>query len=811
MANRLAAASSPYLLQHQHNPVDWYPWGEEAFAEARRRDVPIFLSIGYSTCYWCHVMERQCFENPQIAAEMNRRFVNVKVDREEHPDVDQIYMTAVQVLVRHGGWPLSVFLTPDLRPFFGGTYFPPEDMPDGRGGLRPGFPRVLESIDDAWRNRREQILRTADQLLSILHQLSLPRPLEVAPAAGLAADADGYAKVVWGREKLGEFVSRSASDYEPVYGGFGRAPKFPRQTLLRLLARFGDVREHRMLVHTLAAMARGGIRDHLGGGFHRYSTDAKWLVPHFEIMLYDQAMLAEVYAMAATASWCPSGDAADFADVARGVCDFVLREMTSPEGAFYTALDAEVDGREGENYLWTAEQIRHVLGEADAALFNCIYGVDQGPNFRDPHHPEDAPRNILFLDRPLAQAAFEHGIAEPELRSRLAAMREKLKAVRDRRKGPRLDDKVLTGWNALMSAALARCGRMLGERRYVEAAERNVRWLLSHHVTDDGRVRRGSRAGVVREEPAVLDDYAALAEACLAVAEAVDGVGAAGHGEVGGAPLREAAGRLAGEMLRRFGGDFADGGCGQREAGEEAAAGCAACCGGDAANGSGCRGCRGGGGLFYTQDDAPHVIVRQKLATDSPLPSGNALAAGVLLRLGEGNRAAAILADFAQATEDNAEAMSALVERLGQFIEQFGPLELTARVRRPGAGEVAADSPASAAREAVGLAARFAEDGALEVRIDIAEGHYCYAAEGRDVRPLRLELEGVRFEYPPGVRKTLVPGEEPVEVYEGAVVLRGTVVGSAPWKGVLMYQACVSDSSGSRCLMPVVRPVEIDG
>lgn len=819
MANRLAAASSPYLLQHRHNPVDWYPWGEEAFAEARRRDVPIFLSIGYSTCYWCHVMERQCFENAAIAEEMNRCFVNVKVDREEHPDIDQIYMTAVQVLTRHGGWPLSVFLTPDLRPFFGGTYFPPDDVADGRGGVRPGFPRVLASIDEAWRTRREQIIRTADQMLSILHQLSQPRRLEIELPAGERSGLGGWRELSWGRDKLEEFVSRSAAGYEPVHGGFGRAPKFPRQTLLRLLARFGSGRERTMLVHTLLAMSRGGIRDHLGGGFHRYSTDAKWLVPHFEIMLYDQAMLAEVYAMAATAPWVSPDDAAEFAEVAGGICDFVLREMTSADGAFYTALDAEVEGREGDNYLWTAEQIREVLGEADAALFNCVYGVDQGPNFRDPHHPADPPRNILFLDRPLAQAAFEHGLPEDELRRRLKEMRGKLKAVRDRRRQPRLDDKVLTGWNALMSAALAACAGELGEPRYRAAAERNVRYLLTHHVGTDGQVRRGSRGGVVRDEPGVLDDYAFLARACLAV---------------GGPEMQAAARRLTDDMLRRFGGELhgvegeAVGGSSGPASGELGAAGsCATCCGGSSAggigSGGGCRGCRGGGGLYFTQDDQPGVIVRQKLATDSPLPSGNATAAQVLLEVGRADRAAAILADFAQAMEDNAEAMSSLVEALGEFVQRIGPLRLQAVVRAAGGGgesdhaspqETSAEAatPAErAARDAVTLAASFADDGTLEVRIDIREGHYCYADEGGDIRPLRLELEGVKFEYPPGVRRVLAAGEDPVETFEGSIVLRGRVTAAPPWKGVLMYQACVRDAGGGHCLLPVVRPVEIDG
>lgn len=802
MANRLAHSSSPYLLQHRHNPVDWYPWGPEAFAVARERGVPIFLSIGYSTCYWCHVMERQCFENPAIAAEMNRRFVNVKVDREEHPDVDQLYMTAVQVLTRQGGWPLSVFLTPDLRPFYGGTYFPPEDMPDGRGGGRPGFPRLLASIDEAWRERRGQIEQTADQLLSVLHQLSLPRRFE--------GGGEGE-PVVWGEEKLRELVSRSAADYEPVHGGFGRAPKFPRQTLLQLLAEFGDLgagRETQMLAHTLDAMARGGIRDQLGGGFHRYSTDARWLVPHFEIMLYDQAMLAGVYGGVYGADGSKR-QAGEWGEVARGVCEFVLREMTGSGGEFHTALDAEVDGREGENYLWTAEEIRAVLGPEDAALFGCVYGVDQGPNFRDPHHPDAEMKNILFLDRPVAQAAFEHGIAEAELRERLAAMRAKLKAVRDRRRQPLLDDKVITGWNALMATALARCGRALGEPTFVAAAERNVRWLLKHHVTAEGRVLRSSRGGRVREEGGILDDYAYLAEACLAV---------------GGAEMRQHAQRIAGEMLRRFGSE--SGACGG--SGEGGGLGCSSCGGGTA---GACTGCEGGGGLYYTEEESESggggvgLIVRQKVGTDSPLPNGNAVAAGVLLELGQTDRAAAILADFAQSMEDNAEAMSAMVTALGRYVRQVGPLKLKAR--GGGARREAGDEQDG--RGAVELSARLDESGVLEVRVEIAAGYYLYApprgANGENgdgengVRPLRLEMEGGRVAYPPGRKKVLVAGEDAIEVYEGDVVLRveggaGTGMpgvgpgGSRRWKGVLSYQAC--DAAAGRCLMPVTRTLEIE-
>ncbi len=390
-SNRLGRESSPYLLQHRHNPVDWYPWGPEAFAAARERNVPIFLSVGYSTCYWCHVMERQSFEVAAVAEEMNGRFVNVKVDREERPDVDQLYMTAVQLLTRQGGWPMSVFLTPDLRPFYGGTYFPPQDAYG-----RPGFVTLLRGIDDAWRNRPGDVEKTAAQITSILRQLANPPP----PEAPLTID----------EAFVDALTQRSIDDYEPNFGGFGGAPKFPRETLLELLlvrlaasqapapaapdlaaAKGPAARLRARLLHTLDAMAHGGIRDQLGGGFHRYSTDAKWLVPHFEIMLYDNAMLAWCYAEA----FAQTGDRR-YEAVARGVLDFVLREMTSPEGAFYTAFDAEVDAREGLTYLWTPAEIVEVLGAEDAQRFNRVYGVDRGFNFADPHHSQGRRTRTSF-------------------------------------------------------------------------------------------------------------------------------------------------------------------------------------------------------------------------------------------------------------------------------------------------------------------------------------------------------------------------------------------------------------------------------
>ena len=421
--NRLANETSPYLLQHTHNPVDWYPWGPEAFEKSRRENKPIFLSVGYSTCYWCHVMERQSFENETIAAQMNRDFVCIKVDREERPDVDQLYMAAVQVLTRQGGWPMSVFLAPDLRPFYGGTYFPPTDSHG-----RPGFPRILAAIDEAWKNRPAEISRSADELIRILKQLAIPQP----PAEKFVIDAK------W----INHIIDRSTADFDPHHGGFGSAPKFPRQTVLELLLVYLRQNKNEALMQkvrqTLDAMADGGIRDHLGGGFHRYSTDEMWLVPHFEIMLYDNAMLLWIYAEAHAQT-----NDLRYASVARRIADFVLRELTSPQGAFYTALDAEVDAQEGVSYLWTHDEVEDALKSASIPAdkitkFLRAYGLDAGPNFADPHAGHSAPdKNVLFL-------------SDPKLEDELKSARDALYKTRKQRRQPMLDTKILTSWNALM-------------------------------------------------------------------------------------------------------------------------------------------------------------------------------------------------------------------------------------------------------------------------------------------------------------------------------------------------------------------------
>ncbi len=474
--NRLAKEKSPYLLQHAHNPVDWHPWGPEAFEKAKKADKPIFLSIGYSTCHWCHVMERESFEDEEVAKILNENFVPVKVDREERPDVDQIYMAAVQAMTGGGGWPLSAWLTPDLKPFVGGTYFPKED----RFG-RPGFKTVLRAIIDIWKTRRGDAEQTAANLVEHLKKVAAAGPPgEVRPDEALQL---GYLN-----------FERS---YESRHGGFTQKPKFPRpmalQFLLRRHRRTGSEDALRMVEKTLVAMARGGIYDQLGGGFHRYSTDEEWLVPHFEKMLYDNALLATVYLEA----WQVTRKDL-YARIARETLDYVLRDMTSKDGAFHSAEDADSEGIEGKFYVWNPAQVKEVLGEQDAARFMKAFDVTPAGNW-DPHE-ENIPKHQSVLR-----------VMDPE--GDHAELKRRLFEARSRRVRPHLDDKVLTSWNALMITAFCQAAQALGEARYREAAERAARFLLARHVAG-GKLLRTSRLGEAKLD-AYLDDYAYLAAAML--------------------------------------------------------------------------------------------------------------------------------------------------------------------------------------------------------------------------------------------------------------------------------------------------------
>jgi uncharacterized protein YyaL (SSP411 family) len=497
MANHLISEKSPYLQQHAHNPVDWYPWGEAAFERARTEDKPIFLSIGYSTCHWCHVMERESFESDELAAIMNRWFVPVKVDREERPDVDRIYMTFVQASTGSGGWPMSVFLTPELKPFFGGTYFPP----DNRYG-RPGFGAILQRIAEAWRNERGRIMQSSADVIAQLSQY-----------AGAAGPSIGIPD----KTILDSAFQQLRRMYDSAHGGFGSAPKFPRPVVFNFLLRYYASTNRQealeMTLETLRAMANGGMHDQLGGGFHRYSVDERWFVPHFEKMLYDQAQLAVSYLEAFQITHDPF-----FAKIARSTLDYVLRDMTHPEGGFYSAEDADsvIDAEnpkekgEGAFYIWSAAELKAALGEERFKEFAAIYGVEPAGNVPDDPHGEFTGKNILYLRQALDDAA----------EARLQPAKMKLLAIRSGRVRPHLDDKILTAWNGLMISAFAKATQVLNDARYLTAAQRAAGFILTRMFdTASGVLQRRYRDGDAAI-PGFLDDYALFTGALLDLYEA---------------------------------------------------------------------------------------------------------------------------------------------------------------------------------------------------------------------------------------------------------------------------------------------------
>jgi len=564
-ANRLIHETSPYLLQHAHNPVDWYPWGEEAFEKARREEKPLFVSVGYSTCHWCHVMERESFENERIAELLNTHFVPVKVDREERPDVDRVYMAFVQATTGGGGWPMSVWLTPELRPFYGGTYFPPED----RWG-RVGFASVLERLAAAWRSDRAQITASS---VDIVEQLN--KHLRVGGDLSLAADARTL--------ESGFYAFRRTFDAR--YGGFGQAPKFPRPStfefLLRYHARTGAGEALEMTLATLGAMARGGMHDQLGGGFHRYSVDERWFVPHFEKMLYDQAQLAVVY----TQAWQITGDPA-WAGIARDILDYVLRDLRSPEGGFYSAEDADSAAdpahpevkSEGAFYLWTRED----LGPG-AEWFAYRYGVEAGGNVAADPHDEFHGRNILSEVHTVEETAAHFGRPVEEVQATLRETARRLLEARNRRPRPHLDDKVLTAWNGLMISAFATAGAALEEPVYLEAARRAAGFVTAQ-LLREGELLRRYRDG----EAAIsgfLDDYAFFIQGLLDLYEADFDPG---HLQL--------AVTLTDAMRKRF--EDSEGG-------------------------------------FYAAADDPALVLRIKEDYDGAEPSGNSVAILNLLRLAQ--------------------------------------------------------------------------------------------------------------------------------------------------------------------------------
>jgi uncharacterized protein YyaL (SSP411 family) len=725
-SNRLARESSPYLLLHAENPVDWYAWGEEAFDKARKEDKPIFLSVGYSTCYWCHVMERECFSDPEIANQMNEGFVSIKLDREERPDLDEIYMMATQLLTHSGGWPNSVFLTHDRKPFFAGTYFPPAD----RMG-RPGFPRVMSALREAWALRRSEVVQQAEAVAeAIQQQMGQVGQKAAYPDAGVVAAAQALL----------------ARRFDPQRGGFGEAPKFPSPSNLFFLldrARGGNDEARRMLEVTLDRMARGGIHDQIAGGFHRYSTDAEWLVPHFEKMLYDNAALAILYAE--TASLAPE---LGFDRVARLTLDFVLREMTGPGGGFFSAIDAETDGHEGAYYTWTRDELESILDAESRSLLAGVYGFDGAPTF-------EGDRYVLHLPRPLAEQARALGHSEPELLRRMEPGRGALLEARGKRKRPLVDDKILADWNGLMIGAMARVGQRLAEPRYVDAGRRAAHFVLSHLVNErTGALLHSFRDGTAKV-PALLDDYAFLGEGLLAL-----------HAATGEAQWLEAASRLVAEQNLRLW---------------------------DEENGG-----------YFAAPESPDLLVRSKPAHDGAVASGNGVAALNLLDLARAaqdqdtaERAERLLAAFGPAMDQWPLAHVTLVRaamRHGFASAKATPTTAAAAppstvLRDQALGVV---ETRGSLRSAPGPWKPFA------VHLTVKEGWHLNANPAllRFLMPTEVKAGSA------AVRDVRYPS---AERYEGSVTIEGEVEAAAdgPVSVSLTYQACDDE----RCLEPITREI----
>jgi len=551
--NRLIHETSPYLLQHAHNPVDWYPWSEEAFEKAKKENKPVLLSIGYSACHWCHVMERESFENEKIAALMNELFVNIKVDREERPDLDEIYMNAVQMLTGRGGWPMTVFLTPEGKPFYGGTYFPPED----RQGM-PGFPRILQGVAQAYRERPADVEKSVGQILETLHHMAESQPSEKDFAPGIIAES----------------CEKIARAYDSENGGLGQAPKFPNPGVYELFLRYysesGDERYLTMVAQTLSKMAQGGIYDHVGGGFHRYSVDAKWLVPHFEKMLYDNAQLLRIYSQAYVITREPL-----YKTVVEESAGYLLREMHQPEGGFYSTQDADSEGEEGKFFVWTLAEIDALLSAEDGEVFARMYDVTEEGNFEE--------KNILHPILTVDQASKFFRKEKSEIEALIARTKEKLFTAREKRIKPFRDEKIIAAWNGLLLSGLAEAIKITGASSCLEASRRTVEFIFGRmfrdgyllHVYKDGQAKlRG-----------YLDDYAFVALGLLDLYEVLFD-----------RSLIDRAMQLADIMLQEFWDER-------------------------------------GGGLFYTGKSHVPLISRAKPVFDASIPSGNAIAAQLLLRL----------------------------------------------------------------------------------------------------------------------------------------------------------------------------------
>ncbi|HOA70194.1 MAG TPA: thioredoxin domain-containing protein [Methanosarcina thermophila] len=559
--NRLINEKSPYLLQHAYNPVDWYPWGEEAFDKARKENKPIFLSIGYSTCHWCHVMAHESFEDEEVARLMNKAFVCIKVDREERPDIDNVYMTVCQIMLGRGGWPLNIIMTPSMKPFFAGTYIPKKSRFNQTGMLE-----LVPRIEEIWKRQNKEILDSAEKITASIQNM-------ITESAGASI----------GETIIEEAYEELLNSFDNEYGGFQRAPKFPTPHkiffLLRYWKRSGNPEALHMVEYTLENMYRGGIHDHLGSGFHRYSTDNMWIVPHFEKMLYDQALIATAYIEAYQAT-----GKSLYKEAAEGVLGYVLRDLTSPEGGFYCGEDADVDGEEGKYYLWNLEEISSVLSPEESELITQVFNLSPEGNFEEEIRGKKTGTNILYLSRPPETIAAEMGVPSDEIKNRIEVAKEKLLAARNKRKRPAKDDKILTDWTGLMITAFAKGFQAFGEEKYLKAAANAADFILSRLYSPDKRLLHRYREGEAGI-PGTADDYAFLINGLLDLYEA-------------GFELRylKAALCLNKEFLEHFWDPVQ-------------------------------------GGFFFTADDSESLIFRKKEFADAAIPSGNSIEMLNLLRL----------------------------------------------------------------------------------------------------------------------------------------------------------------------------------
>ena len=789
--NHLIGETSPYLLQHAHNPVNWYPWGKPTFDEARRRGVPIFLSAGYSTCYWCHVMERESFEDVPTADYLNAHYVAIKVDREQRPDVDDIYMAAVQMLTGSGGWPMTVFLTPPgatgpddpgLKPFWGGTYFPKEPR-----GQAPSLMQVLQGINGAWTSQHDQVLQQAGQITDAIRNRlgERSKPTSLGPAQPEAA------------------LAQLMKIYDATQGGFGAAPKFPQpvflEFLLEELPTISDAKRRdevqAAIVNTLDHMAIGGLNDQVAGGFHRYSTDDHWLVPHFEKMLYDNAQLADLYARASE-----TFSDSFYERVSRRTCDYVLREMTDPAGGFYSAQDAEVDHREGQNYLWKIDEVRKALSPEDADFAIKVYGLDAGTNFQDPHHPDDAPANVLRLsDRP-GQLAPTFKMTEADFLARLDLINAKLETVRLTRDQPFRDDKIIVSWNGLMIAALADAGRIFHEERYTAAAAKAADFILTTMRDDsDGlfRVSRDNNAAT----PAFFEDYSLFLRGLLALDRAGAGASASANGDdgAGGGKYLAAAVGLVDLAAARFGdAEF--------------------------------------GGYFDTLEGQGNLIVRTKTMYDGALPSGQSVMIHDLLDLakatGETRFNDAALRTLAATSQPIAEsplapieATRALVRVLNtepKMLDQFGMGvgSAAAAPDNPGFGVAKpADPPVQVYADVDRAVVKAGAPATVELELRIKDGFHINAHDPNvaDLVGVDVRIEGgsgvrAMVAYPAGTKlKTQwAPKDERPMVHEGDLRLTVTLERTdGAWQGepklVVEYQACTD----RMCMEPTKTTLQI--